>query len=110
MLALSNLLALGVETVALGAYAIWGWNRFDSDGLSLLAALACAVAVALMWGVLAAPNSVNRLAPMLLLPFKITVFAGAALALAHTGYTSLALTFGVATTLHLLLALALGIL
>ena len=110
MLALNHLLAFVIELAALGAYGVWGWSRFDGGPLSFPSALVVAVAVALIWAVFAAPNSSNRLSNIFLLPLKVAMFAGAALALANADHTSFAIAFGVAAAVQLVLALMLGVL
>lgn len=107
MFALNHLLAFLIELAALGAYGLWGWRHFDSILLSSLSALGCAAVVALIWAFLAAPNSRHRLRPMSLLLFKTALFAGATLALANVGYTSVTIAFGVVAALQMVLALTL---
>ncbi|GEM_PF-1871408 len=110
MIIVSHLLAFFVELAALAAFARWGWARFDTALASTVASLVCVSVFVVLWGLFAAPKSGLRLNPSLLLPFKFVIFAGATMALAYAGNVTPAALFAVAASLHLILALSLGIL
>lgn len=80
-LALSFLLELG----ALAAFAIWGAGA-ESGALAVAHAIVAPLIVALLWGRFAAPRSRHRLPKATRIPFELTVFGFAAVALAISGH------------------------
>jgi hypothetical protein len=73
-----------LELAAVAALAYWG-TTIDGGLVGVLIAIAAATTTIAMWGRFAAPRSEHRLATPYRVPFEITVFALAALALLDAG-------------------------
>lgn len=85
MLATANLaLKFLLEVAAIAAFAYWGANTGAMPLSLILAVAAPAIAIA-AWAVLAAPKAARRLPPETRIPFELTVFLGAVLALLVAG-------------------------
>jgi hypothetical protein len=69
-----------LELFALGAFAYWGATAGNGVGAVVLA-IAAPLAAGILWGRLAAPRARHRLPLRQRVPFELTVFALAALAL-----------------------------
>jgi hypothetical protein len=74
-------LKFALEVAAVAAFAYWGATAASGVMAVVLAIVAPVVAIVL-WGRFAAPRSERRLQLRLRVPFELTVFALAALALA----------------------------
>lgn len=73
-------LKFALEVAAVGAFAYWGANT-GSGVVAIVLAIVAPLLAILVWGRWAAPRSEERLALRARLPFELTVFALAALAL-----------------------------
>jgi Protein of unknown function (DUF2568) len=72
-----------LELAALASFAYWGWTRSGSAGVVLT--IVAPLAVAILWGTLAAPRAKRRLPATSRIPFELAVFALAAIALFAAG-------------------------
>jgi hypothetical protein len=86
------LLKFLLELAAAAAFAYWGASA-ASGAFAVVLAVAAPTAMVVLWGAFAAPNSARRLPAAARVPFELTVFALAALALLGAGSSALALTF-----------------
>lgn len=93
MLKASNLALKFV--LEIGAFAALGyWGATTGRGVvPVVLAIATPAAAIALWAVFAAPKSDRRLAAAARVPFELTVFALAALALLYAGRPTLALVF-----------------
>src|ERR1700759_3830150 len=73
-----------LELAALAAFAIWGAGS-ESGGLAGAHAIIAPLIVALLWGRLTAPRSRHRLPRATRIPFELSVFVLAAVALLAAG-------------------------
>lgn len=102
-LALKFLLELG----ALAAFGLWG--AWVADGaVAVLLAIGLPVAVAVLWGVFAAPRARRRLPLRLRAPFELGVFAVAAAALWPAESAAVAVAFAAIAAGNALLLTAFG--
>ena len=92
MRAANLLLKFLLELAAVAAFAYWGAST-ASGAFAVVLAIAAPWAMIVLWGTFAAPNSARRLPAATRVPFELTVFALAALALLGAGSSALALTF-----------------
>ena len=92
MRAANLLLKFLLELAALAAFGYWGASA-ASGALAVVLAVAVPAAMVVLWGAFAAPNSARRLPAATRVPFELTVFALAALALVGAGSSALALAF-----------------
>ena len=92
MRAANLLLKFLLELAAAASFAYWGADA-ASGAFAVVLALAAPAAMVVLWGAFAAPNSSRRLPAAARVPFELTVFVLAALALASAGSSALALTF-----------------
>ncbi|WP_067696925.1 YrdB family protein [Nocardia jejuensis] len=99
-------LAFGMELVALGALAVWGWKTGDGTPTKLALAVGVPVVAAVAWGLFAAPHA-SFGNPVLAIVTKVVVFGGAALALWAVNYRAAAVVFVVVVVTNLL-AIKLG--
>jgi hypothetical protein len=99
-------LKFALELVAAGALAAWGATA-GSGVWAVVLAIAAPLVVAMLWGRFAAPLAPRRLPLRLRVPFELTIFALAALALL-TASTALALTFTSAVIVNSLLLTVFG--
>jgi hypothetical protein len=83
-----------LELAALGSFAIWGAGA-ESGALAVAHAILAPLIVALLWGRFAAPRSRHRLPRATRIPFELTVFALAVVALALAGHGLWAIVLGV---------------
>jgi Protein of unknown function (DUF2568) len=95
---------LELSTVA--AFAIWGASTDGGVRAVLLAVITPSLAIAL-WARFAAPSSPRRLPVRARIPFELTVFALAALALIASGHEQLALVFAVTAAINAILLMQL---
>jgi hypothetical protein len=83
-----------LELAALACFAIWGAH--GESGLSAVVhAIIPPLIVALLWARLAAPRSRHRLPRSARIPFELTVFALAVVALIAVGHVAWAIGLGV---------------
>ena len=80
-----------LELAAVAALAYWG-TTIDGGAVGVLTAIAAAGTTIALWGQFAAPRSERRLPTASRVPFELTVFALAALALLDAGQILLAVT------------------
>ena len=73
--------------VAVAALAYWG-TTIDGGAVGVLIAIAAGAAAVALWGRFAAPRSTHRLPTRARVPFELTVFALAVLALLDAGQTA----------------------
>jgi hypothetical protein len=90
-----------LELAALASFAIWGAES-ESGGLAVAHALIAPLIVALLWGRFAAPRSRHRLPHATRIPFEMSVFALAVVALAVSGHGAWAIGLGVAMAINAL--------
>jgi Protein of unknown function (DUF2568) len=76
-----------LELAAVAALAYWG-TTIDGGVVGVLIAIAAAATTITLWGRFAAPRSQHRLPMSSRVPFELTVFALAALALLDAGQTA----------------------
>jgi hypothetical protein len=81
-----------LELAALAAFAVWGAD-VGSGATAVLFAIAAPLAVAVLWGLFAAPKASYRLPTSSRIPFELGVFLLAAIALAACGHTAAAVVF-----------------
>jgi hypothetical protein len=79
-----------LELAALAAFAVWGADS-ESGALAVAHAIIAPLIVALLWGRFAAPRSRHRLPRATRIPFELTVFALAVVALLTVGHTAAAI-------------------
>jgi hypothetical protein len=96
-----------LELAALAAFAVWGTSVADGAGAVGLA-IVLPLAAAVLWGAFAAPRARRRLPLRLRVPFELTVFALAALALWGAGSVVAAAVLAVVAGVNALLLTALG--
>jgi hypothetical protein len=84
-----------LELAALASFAIWG-AQSESGALAVAHAILAPLIVALLWGRLAAPRSRYRLPRATRIPFELTVFALAVVALLVSGHALWAIVLAVA--------------
>jgi hypothetical protein len=83
-----------LELAALASFAIWGASS-ESGALAVAHAIIAPLIVALLWARLAAPRSAHRLPRATRIPFELTVFALAVVALAISGHGAWAIALAV---------------
>ena len=94
-LALSFLL----ELAALASFAIWGAES-ESGALAVAHAIIAPLIVTLLWARFAAPRSAHRLPRATRIPFEMTVFALAVVALAISDHAAWAIGLGVVMAIN----------
>jgi hypothetical protein len=99
-LALSFLL----ELCLLAALGSWGFRTGTNTISRILLGIGSPLLAALIWGIFLAPKSTRRLRGLALELLKILIFALAVAALYVSGQSVLALIFGLAVALNLILA------
>lgn len=97
--ALNLALKFVLELAAMAAFAIWGASADGAVLAVLLAVITPALAIAL-WGIFAAPRSPRRLPTRARIPFELTVFALAALALLASGHETVAIIFAATAAIN----------
>jgi Protein of unknown function (DUF2568) len=100
------LLKFLLELAAFAAFAIWGAEAESDTALAIAHAILAPLIVALLWGRFAAPRSRHRLPTATRIPFELTVFALAAVALISVGHTVAAIVFAVVVAINALLMTA----
>jgi uncharacterized protein DUF2568 len=93
------LLKFLLELAALASFAIWGAES-ESGALAVAHAIIAPLIVALLWARLAAPRSRHRLPRATRIPFEMTVFALAVVALAISGHAVWAIVLGVVMAIN----------
>jgi len=88
-----------LELAALASFAIWGAES-ESGALAVAHAIIAPLIVTLLWGRLAAPRSRHRLPRATRIPFEMTVFALAVVALAISGHVAWAIGLGVVMAIN----------
>jgi hypothetical protein len=88
-----------LELAALASFAIWG-AQSESGGLAVAHAIIAPLIVALLWGRFAAPRSRHRLPRATRVPFELTVFGVAVVALAFSGHVAWAIGLGVVMAIN----------
>jgi hypothetical protein len=88
-----------LELAALASFAIWGASS-ESGALAVAHAILAPLIVTLLWGRLAAPRSAHRLPSATRIPFEMTVFALAVVALAVSGHVAWAIGLGVVMAIN----------
>jgi FtsH-binding integral membrane protein len=96
------LLKFGLELAALAAFAYWG-STLQGVAVSVAVAVAAPLGAAVLWGVLAAPNSSRRLETAARVPFELTVFTLATIALVAAKQPVMAAAVAAAVVLNSLL-------
>lgn len=88
-----------LELAALASFTIWGAES-ESGALAVAHAIIAPLIVALLWGRLAAPRSRHRLPRATRIPFELTVFALAVVALAVSDHVAWALGLGIVMAIN----------
>jgi Protein of unknown function (DUF2568) len=96
------LLKFGLELAALAAFAYWG-STLHGVVVSVAVAVASPLVAAVLWGVHAAPNSSRRLETPSRIPFELTVFTLATVALVAAKQPVLAAAIAAAVVLNSIL-------
>ncbi|WP_370094683.1 YrdB family protein [Streptacidiphilus sp. MAP12-20] len=99
-------LAFAVELVALGALAWWGFHAGSGIVVHLLLGLGAPALMAWTWGMIAAPRAKYRVPLLLVLCYKVLVFALASAAVYVTGAHAFGLVLGVVALINTALATA----
>jgi hypothetical protein len=97
-----------LELCMLAALAAWGVQAGGSTAGDVLLAVAAPLAVAVLWGLFAAPRSPRRLGRVPRLVLELGLFALAAVALAAAGAPVLAVVFAGVVVVNAALLAALG--
>jgi hypothetical protein len=90
-----------LELAALACFAIWGAHG-ESGATAVVRAVIPPLIVTLLWGRLAAPRSRHRLPRGTRIPFELTVFALAVVALIASGHLAWAIVLGVVMAINAL--------
>jgi len=99
----SNLaVKFGLELIAFGAFAYWG-SQLHPILVAVIVGIAAPASAVLLWGSFAAPRSPRRLPTRLRVPFELSVFALAAVALVAVGWTAIAIAFAVVVIVNAVL-------
>jgi hypothetical protein len=101
-------LAFVLELALLAALAYWGFQLDASTAVQWLAGIGAPVALAVVWGLVAAPRARRRLPPSQLIVFKLAVFTLGAALLYSTGQRDLAIALGTLALINLGLSSAWG--
>jgi hypothetical protein len=80
------LLKFLLELAALASFVVWGAETGDGV-VAVLLAIAAPALMVVLWGRFAAPRAARRLPPRTRIPFELTVFALAVVALIAVGHT-----------------------
>jgi hypothetical protein len=88
-----------LELAALASFAIRGAES-ESGALAIAHAILAPLIVALFWGRFAAPRSRHRLPRATRIPFELTVFALAVVALAISGHGAWAIVLAVVMAIN----------
>jgi hypothetical protein len=96
-----------LELAAFAAFAYWGASA-DDGVVSVLLAIAAPAAAIVLWGIFAAPKSKRRLSDAARVPFELSVFGLAVVALVAAGAPAAAAVFGVLVILNAALLTAWG--
>lgn len=88
-----------LELAALAAFAYWG-GTVGSGAVSVVIAICAPLLAAVLWGALAAPNASRRLPTRLRIPFELTVFGLAALALGSAMSLLAGIVFALAAVIN----------
>jgi hypothetical protein len=91
-----------LELAALACFAIWGAHG-ESGASAIVHAIIPPLIVALLWGRLAAPRSRHRLPRASRIPFELTVFALAVVALIAAGHVAWAIVLAVVMAINAVL-------
>jgi hypothetical protein len=94
--------AFGMELVAVGALAVWGWKTGGTLPVQLTLAIGPALAAMVLWGLFAAPHAAHSNA-FLAVVTKVAVLGGAAVALWAVRYHTAAVLFALVVVANLLI-------
>jgi len=97
-----------LELCLLAAVAVWGVDAVGSTAAQVALGVAAPLAVAVVWGLFAAPKARRRLSLAPRLVLELGLFALGALALAAAGHAPLAVAFAAAVVLDMAALAALG--
>jgi hypothetical protein len=101
-------LAFVLELALLAALAYWGFQLDATTAVQWLAGIGAPVALAVVWGLVAAPRARRRLPPSKLIAFKLVVFTLGAALLYSTGQHGPAIALGALALVNLGLSAAWG--
>jgi hypothetical protein len=93
------LLKFLLELAALAALAVWGAET-GSGVVAVVLAIAAPLAMVVLWGRFAAPRASHRLPRRTRIPFELTVFALAVVALLTVGHTVAGIVLAAAVALN----------
>ncbi|WP_042414179.1 YrdB family protein [Streptacidiphilus anmyonensis] len=102
----NELLAFLLELVALGGLAWWGFRTGQNAAVHVLLGVGAPLAMAVLWGMFAAPRARHPLPVPALLVFKLVVFGLAAAALYAVGAHAFGIVFAVVAVANTVLATA----
>jgi hypothetical protein len=92
-----------LELAALAAFGYWGYRTGDTTATRYGLAIGLPVAAAIFWGAFVAPNAPVTLPGAVTTLLGLVVLGIAALALAQTGYRTLAIAFAVIAVVNAVL-------
>ena len=95
-----------LEVGALAAFAVWGWHTGDSTWTRVVLAVGTPLIAAGLWGRFIAPKAKNRLKDPGRAGVEVVFFGGATAALAVADTGTLAVVFGAAAAISLVLMFA----
>ena len=100
---INMVLSFLLEVVLLIAFGYWGFHLESSSLVHWLAGLGAPIAVAIMWGTVAAPKAAKHLSKWPLLIFKVCIFTLGSVALftSHQGRDAIILEAIIAINLAL---------
>ena len=96
-------LAFVLELAMLAAYASWGFHTGQSTVVKIGLGIGVPLLVAVIWGLLMAPNSSRRLNGAAYLALKVVLFGLAVAALISTGNVALGILLGAAVAINTIL-------
>ena len=96
-------LAFLLELALLASFAYWGLQSGGGTLEKVLLGIGIPLLVAVVWGILMAPNSARRLQGGAYLTLKAILFGLGAAALIEAGSTTLGLTFAVVVVINTIL-------
>lgn len=97
------LVAFLLELCLLAIFGFWGVHVSSTGIQKIILGAGLPILLAVIWGIFLAPASSTRLHEPWLVIAKVIIFSLAALALFSTGKQTLAIWFGIITTVNMIL-------
>ncbi len=91
-----------LELVSIAAFAYWGAS-LDGVVVAVVVGIAAPALAVVLWGTFAAPKASRRLPTRARVPFELSVFALAAVALVAVGWTAFAIAFAAVVVVNAVL-------